>query len=695
MTVITTPCIILDDGVEFELPFADLLPDLAPDIYDELKASISEHGIQVPILVNEWGDVIDGQHRLRIAKELGFTSEQVPQQYFLETAESREDSIVAMRDLAVSLNIHRRQLDPETRARLVATLKATGLSNRAIAEQISVDEKTVRNDLGKCSGAEDSAPEHPEESTGTDGKTYPAKPAKDTIAERRERVAEAKAEGKSHRAIAEEVGVSVGTVHADLNAVTDEEPQTEALCGDCGWGENMIQEKPDSSTEKAEDSSTDEEEDDDEFIDHHRDRIRRHTSESVTDNSPAKPSPLSKWEKDRLRREAEEKSRLDALPKVKLIKLDPNRWKLVAEPDRDLVGLISRGGPQKEDNYGFTGYALVPADGTTREVQLLPSYGERFESLKAIKKEIREALGDPIEYLKGLDTKTSYRGDHLSTKKPKFPSGQVNDLPLENGEWKKEHGDLITGSLMVFGPRAKGKGRKNSYHGNCIPQIPDQKLRKLTHSGDLVLDMFLGSATSMVESVRLGRHFIGVDVKPDMVKAAEEESGKLANPSDVKVKLISGDSSGALVSHSIREYLEEIGRDSVDHVFLHPPYFDIVQFTEGEDERDLSSAKSLDTFLRQFEKVAWRSIDLLAPGGFLTLVIGDITQGPEWIPLGFLCMQAIGRVGNVILKSINPKDMQGNERGKENVGVQEYRALRNGTSVFKHEYVMVFRKGVE
>jgi hypothetical protein len=111
----------------------------------------------------------------------------------------------------------------------------------------------------------------------------------------------------------------------------------------------------------------------------------------------------------------------------------------------------------------------------------------------------------------------------------------------------------------------------------------------------------------------------------------------------------------------------------------------------GDDPRDLSNAPDEATFLALFERVAANAVALLRPGGHLGLVIGDVYAAGEWRPLGFECMQRCRNVG-LTLRAINVKDIQGNVRGKgQATNLWRYRALRLGTYVFKHEYVMVFR----
>ncbi|MDR0650119.1 MAG: site-specific DNA-methyltransferase [Candidatus Peribacteria bacterium] len=110
----------------------------------------------------------------------------------------------------------------------------------------------------------------------------------------------------------------------------------------------------------------------------------------------------------------------------------------------------------------------------------------------------------------------------------------------------------------------------------------------------------------------------------------------------------------------IRSYLKTEGKEFVDLVLLHPPYFDIVQFSK--EKADLSNAGSLDEFLEMFKKVIQHSASLLKKGGYMGMVIGDKYQNSERIPLGFLCMQQAQQVG-LKLKSIIVKNMEGN-RGK-------------------------------
>ncbi len=257
-----------------------------------------------------------------------------------------------------------------------------------------------------------------------------------------------------------------------------------------------------------------------------------------------------------------------------------------------------------------------------------------------------------------------------------------NDIDLNN--WK-DYDHIETGTLWTFNSRGRANGHKFEYHGNYIPQIAEQLFSRFTKPGDIILDMFLGSGTSAIEAINRKRRCIGVELKEDL---ADKVRANLNNREMVEV--ICADSASATAKKKIEKSLESFGVEKAQFLVLHPPYADIIKFSDKR--KDLSNCSSTEEFLEGFKKVAQNGYDCLEKGRYAALIIGDKYTKGELVPLSFLCMQKMNEVG-FKTKSIIVKNIEGNEIGKGRTNnLWRYRALAGGFYIFKHEYIMIFQK---
>lgn len=247
--------------------------------------------------------------------------------------------------------------------------------------------------------------------------------------------------------------------------------------------------------------------------------------------------------------------------------------------------------------------------------------------------------------------------------------------------------DINVDSLWLIGPRAKGGKRENSYHGNFVPQIPEQMIRRYTKESGIVLDMFMGSGTTLFEAETLSRSYIGFDINEDIITIVQN---KMAN-SNAKYFIHNSDITNTQkVRQSISEDLIKLNDTGIDLIMSHPPYLNIIKFTDKKE--DLSNISDINKFIELFVTGVKNVWPYLKKNQYFVLVIGDLWKDGEVIPLSFYLMNAIRRTVNCLLKGIVIKDIEGN-RGKlcaENVW--RYRALKSDTFLFKHEYLFVFKK---
>lgn len=259
---------------------------------------------------------------------------------------------------------------------------------------------------------------------------------------------------------------------------------------------------------------------------------------------------------------------------------------------------------------------------------------------------------------------------------------RINDLNLNR--WK-EYSDIVTDSLWIEERRDRSGAHSADYWGNFIPQIPYQMMRRYTRKGDWVLDAFAGSGTTLIEARRLGRNVLGVELQEPVAARTSEIVATTPNPYHVTTEVVLGD----CTTVDWTALLESHGRRTAHLALLHPPYFDIIKFSD--DPRDLSNAPNVATFLHQLHGVAAKIANVLEPRRYLALVIGDIYTRGEWVPLGFQAMEAVQEAG-FRLKSIVVKNIDATLGKRNQRGLWRYRALAGGFYVFKHEYVFVFQR---
>lgn len=186
---------------------------------------------------------------------------------------------------------------------------------------------------------------------------------------------------------------------------------------------------------------------------------------------------------------------------------------------------------------------------------------------------------------------------------------KYNDIDMKN--WK-EYDDIYTDSLWIIDKRDNSGAHSGAYHGNFVPQIPNQLLKRYTKKGDWVLDPFMGSGTTLIEAQRLGRNSVGIELQESVAKEAHSRIVSEKND-NCRGRVCVDDSRYA----DIKAIMEKEKINNFQFMIFHPPYWDIIKFSDNK--ADISNSETLESFLDNFGKVIDNAILSSVTQGYITL----------------------------------------------------------------------------
>lgn len=238
-----------------------------------------------------------------------------------------------------------------------------------------------------------------------------------------------------------------------------------------------------------------------------------------------------------------------------------------------------------------------------------------------------------------------------------------------------ENFELEMTSHWTFPNRGNWATHDAKWRGNWSPYIPRNIILRYSKEGDLVLDQFAGGGTTLVEAKLLNRNIIGVDVNDVALNRCVEKTDFEIDSEMGKVYIKKGDARN----------LDFIKDDSIDLICTHPPYANIINYSENIDE-DLSLL-NVKEFLVEMERVASESFRVLKKGKFCAILMGDTRKNGHVIPLGFKTMEVFQNAG-FKLKEIIIKE----QHNCKATGFWKTNSVKYNFLLLAHEYLFIFHK---
>lgn len=227
-------------------------------------------------------------------------------------------------------------------------------------------------------------------------------------------------------------------------------------------------------------------------------------------------------------------------------------------------------------------------------------------------------------------------------------------------------------TIWSFPDRGSWATHSGKYRGNWSPYVPRNLILRYSNSGDWILDQFMGSGTTLVESKLLNRNAVGVDINPQSVYISERNLDfQYESNSRIYTKLGNA---------TCLDFLKD---SRIDFICTHPPYANIIKYSKGI-EGDISLL-SVDPFIEEMKKVAAESSRVLKKGKFCAVMIGDVRKYGKVVPLGFRMMESYLEVGftnkEIIIKE------------QHNCKSTDYWQKKSTDFLLlAHEYIFVFQK---
>jgi len=283
------------------------------------------------------------------------------------------------------------------------------------------------------------------------------------------------------------------------------------------------------------------------------------------------------------------------------------------------------------------------------------------------------------------------------TTRQESPRNKLNDL--SGRDWIK-----FTKSWFVHRPEPRGD-RKIRHPASFPESLVKDFVSFFTRKGELVVDPFVGTGSTLLAALETGRSGIGFEIVEKYAEISRERvKDALARNGALEEAKKSGSSWAKIVkadSAKLSKVWRENGFPPADYCITSPPYWNQLKRShmrqKGRAEKGLDTAYSDDPdeigniddyhdFLRALKRTFDEVYKVLRPKGYLTIITNNVFSDGRMYPLAFDTVSTLSREPF----AWTPKD--------EKVWCQDDKTLLP-LGVFNawvgnrhHQYCLIFRK---
>jgi len=199
--------------------------------------------------------------------------------------------------------------------------------------------------------------------------------------------------------------------------------------------------------------------------------------------------------------------------------------------------------------------------------------------------------------------------------------------------------------------------RDKKLHPATFPIALARKCIELfTHKGELVLDPFVGSGTTLVAARDTNRNAVGFDLQEQYIELSNNRLTQQTIFNETKQTAICDD------ARNIKEYID---KDTVKLIVTSPPYANLLnrkrknksrrgnsrkndQYDKieqySQDNRDLGTLP-LEEFSNEMSSIYGNILSLMHPKGHCIINVADMWWNNERVPIHIAIIQALEKAG--------------------------------------------------
>ena len=247
----------------------------------------------------------------------------------------------------------------------------------------------------------------------------------------------------------------------------------------------------------------------------------------------------------------------------------------------------------------------------------------------------------------------------------------MNEIKLHPDEF-----ELECTTVWAFPRRGNWATHSSDWRGNWSPEVARNLILRYSKEGDIILDPMIGGGTTAIEAKILNRNIVCSDINDVALERTRKcLDFKVDNKAWQKV-----------LKRDARD-LGKAENESFDFILTHPPYADIIKYSDGKIKEDLSNIHSIDDFVAEMALVAKEFYRVLKKGKYCAILIGDTRRNKMYQPLAYRVMQEFLNAGFLLKEDIIKRQFN-----CKATGFWVTKSKESNFLLIMHEHLFVFQK---